>query len=230
MGVISIQFQGESLEIKHESWLNTDLDFIHCLFLNKKLYFTEYGDLYQVSFNNPVSKVGKSSSSNPTNKIVKLAEYTSKIVCLLELTEGSKYVFLENGYFYEIEEKLTESSETPLYTQNDRQDSNRYETGFDHVYSVSSSLNGVLAVVSGKLKSFSPRIITKIIIHHKFILNSSASDATFHFICNCLSKYKNKLGDYSDIIYAIKYQNLMSFIRKYIEKLLYKDKNKNINS
>ena len=54
-----------------------------------------------------------------------------------------------------------------------------HETGFDHVYSVSNSLNKVLIVVSGKFKSFSPRIITKVMIHPMYILASSSSGHTF---------------------------------------------------
>ena len=92
------------------------------------------------------------------------------------------------------------------------------------MYSVSSSLNSVLIVVSGKLKSFSPRIITKVMIHPKFVLSCSAPGPTFRFIAKCLKKINNKLGDYTDIIYAMKYQNLLFYVKKYLEKLLYKEK------
>lgn len=133
------------------------------------------------------------------------------------MDEDGHYVFLESGPFY----KLGSEKDPSLKV---------HQTGFDHVYSVSRSLNSVLIVVSGKLRSFSPRIVTKIMVHPEFILNCSAPGPTFIFIANCLKKFNQKLGDYSDIIYAMKYQNLLFYIKKYLEKLLFKEKSKNTNT
>lgn len=219
IGIIAVQFSGESLEIKHECWIDTGLDFINCLFLADKLYFTEYGDLYSLNLEN----VGKAIEKNKLEK-ERLMVFENKIVSILEVGPSKKYVFLENGIFYELDENSSENKsieDAPPLHQN--------STGFDHVYSVSSSLNGVLIVVSGKLKSFSPRIITKVMIHPTYFMSCSAPGKTFSYICNCLKLFKQKLGDYSDIIYAMRYQNLLIYIKKYLEKLLFKEKSKNSN-
>jgi hypothetical protein len=101
------------------------------------------------------------------------------------------------------------------------------ESGFDHIYSVATSVNNSLIVISGKLKSFNPKVMTKILVHPNFILNSTCSASTFRFLSNCVRKLRMKKGNFNDLIFAMKSQNVFVFVLKYLEKLLYKEKNRN---
>ena len=115
-----VQFSGESLEIKHECWINTGLDFVNCLFLSESIYFTEYGDLYSMSLDpltqdsgstHPETEGLNSSVDHDSFTKKKLMSFENKIVCILEAGENKKYVFLENGIFYELDD-APKSSDT----------------------------------------------------------------------------------------------------------------------
>ena len=95
IGIIAIELQGDGLEIKHEYWINTGLDFLNCMYISQKIYFSEYNNLYQISL--------AKSGSEEVNKTM-LMKFESKIVAILEAGVNTKYMFLEDGLFYELNE------------------------------------------------------------------------------------------------------------------------------
>lgn len=247
IGLISIQFQGEALEIKHEGWVDTGLDFVGCLHLSGAIYATEYGSLHQISIQTAEKSSNGSPNDSEQDKLTErltLADYDSKIVKIIEIGEEEIFYFVEDGKFCRLEQ-TTKNKEDQRSSESSKfdsrvvssqrmirdpsrayQETQPLDTGFDHVYSVSASVNSALIVVSGKLKSFSPKVMTKVMVHPSFILNSSCPVSSFQFFATCIRRLRLRKGNYNDLIFAIKSQNMFMFVVKYLEKLLFKETNR----
>lgn len=205
IGIIHVEIS-EEIKLSHKRWIQTDLDFIsHCFFNQNSIYLSEYGDIHKITL----------EEDNDPN-LQKLVSFNSKIVSICQISKNEIFAFLENGLFYKID-TIEETKKKSEVVEHNCQ--------FLKTNGTAISLNGSLVSISGNRDTFTNKFITKIMIHPAYSISSRDQSQTLLIIKNFLECFKDRRGNYNDLIYCLSHQNSLSFVKNYLEKIIYKEGN-----
>lgn len=207
------------------------MDFIsHCYFNQNYIYLSEYGSVYKIDLSFEEIDLSYENSRNEI-KIEPLVSFESKVASICKISRFEIFAFLENGKFYKID-TISPSENNQKSIESENSDGlTELDCHLAKTITATSSINNCLVVISGNNETFTNKFMTQIMVHPGFVISPQHESQTLMVIKNFLECFKDKKGDYKDLIYCLSNQCYLLFVKKYLEKIIYKEgNNKKTNS